>query len=367
MIELVSTGIVYRNPKPFLKAIHAWHPTLALLENGELVAAYDLAEAVGALDYHTYLSRSTDGGELWSEPQRIFGDAASAPCRDAVRISRLSDGTLIGVGWRQQTKHPDTGGWNPETYGVEEGHWFILGSQDGGRTWDAPREFQPPVTGQPYEQCHAIVETRDGRWLLPAGLLRTWEGAAPRGLKALALVSHDRGQTWPEHIELFEDPQGRVIFHEVSLTELPGGRLLSIAWPFNAAAGKTLMQVPYAIAPDGSLFTVRGSTGIPGETSKVLSLGDDRVLVLSRRADRPGLWAELARIEGDEWVNLEEAPMWQGSESRMFGETDAATELAALHFGFPNLLRLADGDVLAAFWCREDCIHNIRWLRIRVE
>ncbi len=50
----------------------------------------------------------------------------------------------------------------------------------------------------------------------------------------------------------------------------------------------------------------------------------------------------------------------------MLGERDSATELAALHFGFPNLLRLPDGDILAAFWCREDCIHNIRWLRIRV-
>ena len=58
--------------------------------------------------------------------------------------------------------------------------------------------------------------------------------------------------------------------------------------------------------------------------------------------------------------------MWQGSASRMLGERHAAIELAQLHVGFPNLLRLPDGDVLAAFWCREDCIHNIRWLRIRV-
>ena len=57
--------------------------------------------------------------------------------------------------------------------------------------------------------------------------------------------------------------------------------------------------------------------------------------------------------------------MWQGSDSRVLGRADAATEHAALHFGFPNLLRLPDGDVLAAFWCREDCIHNIRGLAAR--
>ena len=366
MIELIATGLVYRNPRPHLRAIHAWHPTLTLLENGELLAAYDLAEAVDALDYHTYLSRSTDGGESWSNPERLFESAAKEPARDFVRVSRMSDGTLVGVGQYRIAQHLDTGSWNPDTYGVEPGNWFLLTSKDDGRSWEGPVLFEPPITGQPYEHCHVILETGDGRWLLPTGLLRTWEGEAPRGLKTIALVSHDRGNTWPEYLKIFEDPKGETLFHEVSLTELPDGRLLSIAWPFNIGAGKTQERVPYAIAADGKMFTIRGSTDIPGETSKLLSLGDDRILILSRRTDKPGLWAVLARIEGDKWVNLEEAPMWQGSESKMSGQRDAATELAALHFGFPNLIHLPDGDVLAAFWCREDCVHNIRWLRIRV-
>ena len=44
MIELADTGLIYRNPKPFLKSIHAWHPTLALLDNGDIAVAYDLAD-----------------------------------------------------------------------------------------------------------------------------------------------------------------------------------------------------------------------------------------------------------------------------------------------------------------------------------
>ena len=149
--------------------------------------------------------------------------------------------------------------------------------------------------------------------LLPTGLLRTWEGDAPDGLKTLALVSNDQGQTWPEYIELFADPQGEVIYHEVSLVELEGGRLLAVAWPFNSVVGQTLMKVPYAIAPDGKTFSIRGSTEIAGETTKLLHLGDDRVLCLTRRTDAAGLWAVLAQIQGDEWVHLAEAPLWQGA------------------------------------------------------
>ena len=365
MLELLDTGLIYRNPQPARKSIHAWHPTLALLDNGDLMAAYDLAEAIAAVDYGTYCARSTDGGATWSEPVRFFEDREDEEVNHTVRISRLADGTLIGAGHRRYSYHPEVGGWNPETYGVEPGEWFVLRSLDG-TDWKGPEAMVPPIGDQPYEVCHAFVETSDGRLLMPTGLLRTWEGEAPHGLKTIALVSHDKGKTWPDYLHLFDDPEGALIHHEVSLIELSEGRLLAVAWPFNATAGRTLVPVPYAIAPPGGEFTVRGSTGIAGETTKLLSLGDDRVLCLMRRTDGPGLWAVLAQIRGDEWVNLEEAPMWQGSDSRMLGRADAATELAALHFGFPNLLRLPDGDVLAAFWCREDCIHNIRWLRIRV-
>jgi len=74
MIEVLETGLVYRNPKPLLKSVHAWHPTLALMDNGDLLAAYDLAEAIGALEYRTYLSRSTDGAKTWSEPVEFWSD-----------------------------------------------------------------------------------------------------------------------------------------------------------------------------------------------------------------------------------------------------------------------------------------------------
>ena len=365
MIELVESGLIYRNPKPFIQSIHTWHPTLAQLDNGDLIAAFDLAEAIASVNYGTYHSRSRDGGATWSEPVRFFDDADDEQATRILRISRLSDGTLVGAGHRRYNNHPDVPFWNPETYGVEPGDWFFMRSGDGAH-WDEPEDATPPIANQPYEMCHATVELSDRRWLMPTVLLRTWEGDAPNGLKTIAMVSHDRGHTWPEYIELFHDPTGEVIHHEVSLIELPDGRLLTVAWPFNVTAGKTLMPVPYAISSDGERFSVRGSTEIAGETTKMLSLGDDRVLCLMRRTDQAGLWAVLAQIKGDKWVNLGEAPMWQGSESRMLGDRDAATELSDLAFGFPNLLRLSDGDIFAAFWCREDCIHNIRWLRMRV-
>ena len=42
-----------------------------------------------------------------------------------------------------------------------------------------------------------------------------------------------------------------------------------------------------------------------------------------------------------------------------------AEELAQLKFGFPQMVLEPDGAVFLVFWCEEDCIKNIRWLRIR--
>ena len=46
MIETLATGLVYRNPEPERRAIHAWHPSIVVLDDGELFASFDLASGV---------------------------------------------------------------------------------------------------------------------------------------------------------------------------------------------------------------------------------------------------------------------------------------------------------------------------------
>ena len=171
MIEVKSTGLVYRNPKPYLKSIHAWHPTIVPLGGGGMLAGFDLAEAISAANYRSWVALSNDGGRTWSEPRRLV--PGHTEVTDFIRLSRLSDGTVLGVGQRKQ---PDleTQSWNPETYGCRPGEWFTIRSGDHGETWSGPEVFEPAITGQPWEHCHAALETADGRLLLPAGLVRTW-------------------------------------------------------------------------------------------------------------------------------------------------------------------------------------------------
>lgn len=59
-------------------------------------------------------------------------------------------------------------------------------------------------------------------------------------------------------------------------------------------------------------------------------------------------------------------PIWQGPLSRMDGKASHADELANLKFGSPSIQALPGGGLLVAFWCHEDGITNIRWIRLGV-
>lgn len=361
-MKCLASGIVYRNSKPYLRAIHTWHPSLARLDSGEFVATFDLGQGAESLDYCTYLSRSNDG-ETWTPPVRLFQDPVARRSTHTVRIGRVADGTLVGLGARLYRDDPEQGVVNRDNLGYTDMDLILLQSRDGGHTWDGPQTIEPPLVGPSFEICHPIRELSDGRWVAPTSTWKGWDGQAPNGMNAIALVSHDRGKTWPEYLRVMAAYDQGIIHWEQSMVELPDRRLLSVAWAVQESTGKTL-PTPYAISADGRTFGPPQLTGLHAQTAKIICLGDGRIFCLYRRDDKPGLWANLSRIEGDRWVNLEELPVWQGCASGMTGEAATGEELSALRFGFPAMVQLPDGDVMALFWCMEDCIQNIRWVRI---
>lgn len=93
-ISIESTGLVYRNPAPHLRSVVAYHPSLSIIGQQELIATFDIGEAIESLDYHTVLSRSLDGGATWN----LEGPLIQAPpprTSHTARTSRMSDRSLV--------------------------------------------------------------------------------------------------------------------------------------------------------------------------------------------------------------------------------------------------------------------------------
>jgi hypothetical protein len=180
-----------------------------------------------------------------------------------------------------------------------------------------------------------------------------------------ALGVHDRGQTWPEYLDVLDDYREGVINWEVSLRPMPDGRLLAVTWSFHEPSGQT-RPTRWTVSWDGRHFGVAHPTGFLAQTCKILPLGGDAVLCVYRRNDQPGLWATLAELRGQHWTNLQEVLLWRGAGSGMTGRSANSDELCALRFGYPSPVLRRDGTVLVAFWCREDDVNNIRWVQLSV-
>ena len=67
-IECLNTGLIYRNPKPHLRSVHAYFPSVVVLCEDEMLATLVLGSAFESVDFHVHLARSTDGGETWYLP-----------------------------------------------------------------------------------------------------------------------------------------------------------------------------------------------------------------------------------------------------------------------------------------------------------
>lgn len=364
-IQVTGTGLVYRNPRPFLRSIHAWHPSVVCMPDGSLLAGFDLGEAVESLNYRTYTARSCDGGLSWTEPQRLFDDPVQRRSTHSVRLGSLVDGTLIAFGGRFYRDDPDEGLINRANMGYVSMDLIQLRSADQGLSWTGPFTIDAPLIGPGFEICHRVIELQDGRCLAPTATWRGWNGDCPHGMQAIALISYDHGRTWPEWITVADQSDIGVFSWEQGLTQLHDGRLLAVVWCFDERSGKSLPN-RFSLSADGRSFSPPQLNGMQGETAKIITLADGRVMTLYRRLDQPGLWASIAEIHGDEWRQICEQPLWQGGMSGMLGQRSASgDELSALKFGFPSLVQLPDGDVFAVFWCAEDSVHNIRWVRMR--
>jgi hypothetical protein len=365
MLEVKGTGLIYRNPKPHVWSRHAYFPSVVNLRNGELLCSLVLGQAFESADGRLHLARCADNGATWELQGRMLPEDRSRVYSETGRIACLGDGSLVAIVEKCDRHRTEDGYTNPQTLGFVETELFVYRSRDKGLSWSAPERLEPPLVGPEWEICSPIVELSDGRWMLPTSTWRAWDGTCPNGMKAVALFSHDRGKTWPECADVMNRAPDKIIHWEQKIVEMEPGTLLSVAWAYDEANAKNLPN-QYAISSDaGRTWAAPRATDLSGETAATLPLSGNRVLVVYRRVDTPGLWAAEASIERGIWKTERQFPLW-GAPSVYTGSHSGnmPEKFAVLRFGAPCITKLDDGDIFIAFWCVEDCVSNIRWFRV---
>lgn len=168
-IKIINKEFIFEQEK-FFPQCHA--STLALLENGDIVASWFGGTHEKHPDVAIWLSRRQNG--KWSDPVKI-ADKENIPC------------------------------WNPVLFNSPQGKLFlfykvgktipnwktmVMTSDDGGFTWSEPKELvEGDIGGRGPVRCKPIVLS-NGAWLAPASI-ETW-----KSWDAFVDMSMDNGETW---------------------------------------------------------------------------------------------------------------------------------------------------------------------------
>lgn len=366
--RILNTGIIYRNPKPHVSSKHAYFPSVILMNNGEMLASFVIGEAFEAVNMNTYISRSKDMGNTWTIPKSLIFRQPNSLTSNSSRITVFPDGKVAAILVNSHRKdHPQDGLANPENLGFVPTDIQLIRSEDFGNSWLVPETISPPLNGPSFELCSPIIPLKDGRWIWPTSTWRNWEGYAPNGMKMIALVSDDSGKTWPEYIDVMDGNEESVIYWESKIIELRTGLLIAVAWAYDELKGIDLPN-QYTISHDGGRTWLDPcSTGIQGQTLAIAELSDSRLLCVYRRMDKPGLWATISVMDNNVWINENHFPIW-GSHTNGFNSDNQnmVHQFNELKFGAPCITLLPDNEIFITFWCYENLVSNIRWVKIEI-
>ncbi|MES2694910.1 MAG: sialidase family protein [Verrucomicrobiota bacterium] len=273
---------------------HNAFPSIVRRPDGELLVAFRRApdrRRLGDEKYthadpnsHLVLVRSKDSGKTWSkEPQLIFAHpfgGSQDPCMVALR-----DDSILCSSYAWSWMPPEALPKLPQPNTVHGGRFaflggFLLKSNDGGRSWDAPIFPAPCPTdprvdifGKPLPVYNrgAMCEGSDGRLYWPVAASAPDK---PARTEVHLMISADKGATWTYSAPIARDP--KATFNETSMYETPKGDL--IAFLRTAGLGDKLCV---ARSKDrGRTFQKWEAVGFQGHPFHALRLPDGRALLV---------------------------------------------------------------------------------------
>ena len=245
---------------------------------------------------------------------------ASSPTRPAGRrrtrsaSARSPTATVVAIGGLMYRDDPEKSVVNVPTLGYSEMDLILLRSRDRGRTWSAPE-----------------IDRAAARRARVRGLPR--DRGDPRRALGLADVDVDglgrRGAQRDERDPARVGGPGPDVARRTSPSSTAGprtsstgsrassscsdGRWLAVAWVGRPGHVQGAADAVRDQRATGKTFDVHGLTGFRAQTTKLVELPDGRILAAYRRNDEPGLWATIARIEGDTLGQPRDgASLWRG-------------------------------------------------------
>jgi hypothetical protein len=255
------SGGTVANGGDFERASDPW---VTFAPNGD---AYQISLSVSA-DQTTsaiLVSKSTNGGDTWSEPTTLIRETSSFNFNDKESITAdPTDSNFVYAVWDRSRKPGENASVNAGHSFAFRGDAMFSRTTNGGTTWEAPRRILP-TNANLFTIGNQIVVLPDGTLVDVFGLGQgSGVQGSPNPFTNSLVRSTDKGVTW-----------SRVI--DISLDQGIGARDPDTGRPIRAEGG-----IPeIAVAPNGNLYVVWQDSRFSGVDEIALSMSTDGGLTWS--------------------------------------------------------------------------------------
>ena len=308
-----------------VKDVCAW-PKLALLPNGEVVAAVYNQPTHGARPGDVDIHASTDGGRTWMKRGTATHHTGNT-ARFNHAIGATDRGDLIVVG----------GGWNyggPDAAGAFQKKKLLRPtasrSRDGGRTWTISEKFPDGADGITLVPFGNVETGADGALRVAAYSYNAV--VKPRVDVCYTAVSRDHGLTWT-----LGSVVGQPAANETDVMHFGGGRWLAAARNLGRPGERGHSTDIYASNDDAQTWMPLATpTEGNQHPADLLKLADGRVLLTfgDRRAGSLGVGAIISGDGGRTWSAV----------------AALTTGLLTRDSGYPSSVQLADGTIVTGYY-----------------
>ncbi len=289
-----------------------------------------------------WIGETSDDGYLYAQPM----------------ASVLSGGRIVLT--TQRIRVPDDrypSRFNPSTRGVAPTEVVWMESLDGGRSWTPPRALRFEGSCGIDVNCN-ILELDDGDWFWPCERWKDWEDISPLRIRGFGLRSSDRGETWHKVLDFPSSYDEDRIYSHTKYASRKDGRHCALHWTTSPDMTRDFDLHYVEADPSCTTWSEPRPTGIPGQNSWILDLGEGRlaasVAVGENDAVQPGVYAFLSQDDGVTWNHEEATLLWgacEGEREQFRRDSDSLFHVA---FGQVAIAEDVDGRPIFAWRCFDD-------------
>jgi hypothetical protein len=372
-LELLDSGVIYRNANPGYQYTFACHSHVVELGPRELLCSYQRGQALYSVDSVMAQARSTDGGKTWTD-EGLLHD----PARDKVRYSyhgpvltRVEGSPLVAVAMRIDRSDPAKPLFNETTGGIAPTDTILLRSNDGGKNWSTP-EVVPYPDGLLLTPSCAMVVLKSGAWFLATDQWHAFDDPGPYRPRTVGLFSTDQGRTWNKPVTFADGAKAGKGHWHGRIIRRRDDRLFTLFWTARTSEPAGDLSLHWCEgSADGRQWSEPRPTNIPGQTNWPVDLGEGRMIAIYtvRKTKPPGFYVTSSEDGGRTWNLDEQLLVWDATGRDKIG-VHAPQSYPRSHdtiaYGAPTATVLENGDVFCSFWCTELSVTQIRYARVRL-